>query len=498
MAVHPIFPHYVAVALGDGSVRLLDRRKEGESLSQATPSTVARGCIRFSYHPESVGREPRKITSVQFNSVGSELLVSYSEDYVYLFNSGLFGTGTTPTSIVSRPISMCTKYSPVIGRKRSDSVRKKPSSFSSAQEPSGSSPLNCRSSTNEEPPPAKKFRLRGDWSDTGPNARPEGSHEPRGRGRLSNALMSRMSQMFARWIDISLSPEAGEGRDASGGHEDVRIGDASLTSSSSSGDSSLNLFDSDEQPRERPRGEHERVEQAEHSDRQVRSDESFQQEQGEGMVSVEGIPQSHVAAEGCSPDLDNAGSASALGSVDNSETVSTGLPLDDAESAISGRDQNINSTEDQVEGQRSVPTINIIEGETDSDDEDNQSHDFKHMSHDPLKGGNGVKSAEEELRDCLQPFMIYKGHRNSRTMVSYALSLSEKKLLICPTQIKQANFWGNNWILTGSDCGRVFVWDKWSGEIVNMLDADSHVVNCVQPHPHAYGAGTNFVHEATV
>ena len=23
-----------------------------------------------------------------------------------------------------------------------------------------------------------------------------------------------------------------------------------------------------------------------------------------------------------------------------------------------------------------------------------------------------------------------------------------------------------------------------------MLDADSHVVNCVQPHPHAYGAGT--------
>ena len=34
MAVHPIFPDYVAIAIGDGSVQLLDRRKEGEVLSQ--------------------------------------------------------------------------------------------------------------------------------------------------------------------------------------------------------------------------------------------------------------------------------------------------------------------------------------------------------------------------------------------------------------------------------------------------------------------------------
>ena len=56
----------------------------------------------------------------------------------------------------------------------------------------------------------------------------------------------------------------------------------------------------------------------------------------------------------------------------------------------------------------------------------------------------------------------------------------------CDLQIKQANFWGDNWVLSGSDCGRVFVWDKWTGEVVNMLTADTHVVNCVQPHPSAY------------
>lgn len=57
--------------------------------------------------------------------------------------------------------------------------------------------------------------------------------------------------------------------------------------------------------------------------------------------------------------------------------------------------------------------------------------------------------------------------------------------------IKQANFWGDQWVLSGSDCGRVFLWDKWSGEIVSFLVADSHVVNCVQPHPISYMLATS-------
>ncbi|VVC30503.1 Hypothetical protein CINCED_3A016689 [Cinara cedri] len=59
----------------------------------------------------------------------------------------------------------------------------------------------------------------------------------------------------------------------------------------------------------------------------------------------------------------------------------------------------------------------------------------------------------------------YKGHRNARTL------------------IKEAVFWGNNFIMSGSDCGHVFVWDRYTCEIVMLLTADAHVVNCVQPHP---------------
>jgi len=51
------------------------------------------------------------------------------------------------------------------------------------------------------------------------------------------------------------------------------------------------------------------------------------------------------------------------------------------------------------------------------------------------------------------------------------------------TLIKEATFWGNDFIMSGSDCGHVFVWDRYTCEIVMLLLADAHVVNCIQPHP---------------
>nr|CAG8571489.1 5863_t:CDS:2 [Entrophospora candida] len=52
--------------------------------------------------------------------------------------------------------------------------------------------------------------------------------------------------------------------------------------------------------------------------------------------------------------------------------------------------------------------------------------------------------------------------------------------------IKEANFFGANseYIMSGSDDGRIFIWDKITGEVVNLLKGDSRVVNCLQPHPH--------------
>ena len=36
------------------------------------------------------------------------------------------------------------------------------------------------------------------------------------------------------------------------------------------------------------------------------------------------------------------------------------------------------------------------------------------------------------------------------------------------------------YILSGSDCGRVFIWDRESTRLVDTLNGDSDILNCVQ------------------
>ncbi|EDX08859.1 GD13644 [Drosophila simulans] len=61
----------------------------------------------------------------------------------------------------------------------------------------------------------------------------------------------------------------------------------------------------------------------------------------------------------------------------------------------------------------------------------------------------------------------YKGHINSRT-------------------IKGVNFFGprSEYIVSGSDCGNIFFWDKNTEAIINCMKGDHvGVVNCLEPHP---------------
>lgn len=50
--------------------------------------------------------------------------------------------------------------------------------------------------------------------------------------------------------------------------------------------------------------------------------------------------------------------------------------------------------------------------------------------------------------------------------------------------IKEANFWGDDFVMSGSDCGHVFVWERDTARLCMLLEADQHVVNCLQPHPY--------------
>ncbi|KAL3813991.1 hypothetical protein ACJIZ3_015259 [Penstemon smallii] len=62
----------------------------------------------------------------------------------------------------------------------------------------------------------------------------------------------------------------------------------------------------------------------------------------------------------------------------------------------------------------------------------------------------------------------YKGHRNCET-------------------VKGVNFFGPKceYVVSGSDCGRIFIWKKKGGDLIRVMEADKHVVNCIESHPHA-------------
>ncbi|XP_001605776.2 DDB1- and CUL4-associated factor 8 isoform X1 [Nasonia vitripennis] len=62
----------------------------------------------------------------------------------------------------------------------------------------------------------------------------------------------------------------------------------------------------------------------------------------------------------------------------------------------------------------------------------------------------------------------YQGHRNTAT-------------------VKGVNFFGPNseFVLSGSDCGNIFIWDKKTEAIVQWMAGDEQgIVNALEPHPH--------------
>lgn len=69
-------------------------------------------------------------------------------------------------------------------------------------------------------------------------------------------------------------------------------------------------------------------------------------------------------------------------------------------------------------------------------------------------------------RDKLPVPKTFKGHTNQHT-------------------IKGVNFLGPNcdYVTSGSDCGRIFIWKKKDGELIRVMNGDRHIVNCVEQHP---------------
>ncbi|CAO1377917.1 unnamed protein product [Diamesa serratosioi] len=332
MSLSPISNNYLAVGCSDSHVRIYDRRflklvEFPAPVSQSPPGSPALSALSSCYtEPIKMYSIPTddkrsyRVTSCEFSSDENELLVSYSSDYLYLFD--LTKAGVKPLIPVQK----------TRGRRRKDS-----------------------------PKVLRKLRLRGDWSDTGPEARPSSEITAQARPQLHSTIMNRMTGLLSRMLN-----------------------DPSQRSRAAP---FLDVAENDENRYER-------------------------------------------VAEGISILFrDEVGD----------------LPADmSLEQAASGSNSSASAPNQQSD----------ISGGSSDEGLNEEALLIK-----KLMQSNSSLSKFDYVK---QKFL---GHRNARTM------------------IKEANFWGDDFILSGSDCGHVFIWDRHTAELVQLLQADKHVVNCVQPHP---------------
>lgn len=81
--------------------------------------------------------------------------------------------------------------------------------------------------------------------------------------------------------------------------------------------------------------------------------------------------------------------------------------------------------------------------------------------------GPDLQSVLQDDSDKTKQSQVYVGHRNAQT-------------------IKGPSFFGpkDEYVVSGSDCGHVYIWRKKGGELICMMHGDKHVVNCIEPHPY--------------
>ncbi|XP_036754934.2 DDB1- and CUL4-associated factor 6 isoform X9 [Manis pentadactyla] len=584
VAICPPIPYYLAVGCSDSSVRIYDRRMLG---TRATGNYAGRGTTGMvaRFIPSHLNNKSCRVTSLCYSEDGQEILVSYSSDYIYLFD---------PKDDTARELKTPS------AEERREELRQ---------------------------PPVKRLRLRGDWSDTGPRARPESERERDGEQSPNVSLMQRMSDMLSRWFEeASEVAQSNRGRGRSrprGGtsqsdaatpptvpsRTDLEAGETAMEvdspaeqpctssalaaqtpsaslSAASPRVASLSPPDSEQRQSAEASG-HRAHNQSDNNNEKL----SPKPETGEPVLSLhystEGTTAStiklnftdewsstasssrgsgsHCASEGPEPPVapqstvqppgdsetkfpeespedtttyqegTSAGNtvqdridiaqsersmselldSSSGGRSDVSLDSPCGVPGESALSekgkkpgtsdqtgAESAADPDATSLEPppQTEAIRPSPPEGTLARGSALQDTDDSDDDPVLIPGARYRAGPGDRfnirgtaigdrimrrsavariqeffrrrkeRKEMEELDTLnirRPLvkMVYKGHRNSRTM------------------IKEANFWGANFVMSGSDCGHIFIWDRHTAEHLMLLEADNHVVNCLQPHP---------------
>ncbi|XP_032907851.1 DDB1- and CUL4-associated factor 6 isoform X2 [Catharus ustulatus] len=582
VAICPPIPYYLAVGCSDSSVRIYDRRMLG---TRATGNYAGRGTVGMvaRFVPPHLNNKSCRVTSLCYSEDGQEILVSYSSDYIYLFD---------PKDDTARELKVPS------AEERREELRQ---------------------------PPVKRLRLRGDWSDTGPRARPESERERDGEQSPNVSLMQRMSDMLSRWFEEAsevAQSNRGRGRSRSRGgtnrtdapatnnmapsresetamevdgseqlpssSSSTMSAQAPSTSSSTESPPSTSLLSSPDNEQRPSLGAstqpvlHQSDSPSSVVNKQLGSmslDEPQESDKprtgtGEPVLSLhystEGTTTStikldftdewsitnsssrgsgsHCKTEGQEDSVKTKASDESGPDGEETRVPDESLKEDASAEELKNTDEAVETTEAMsdkpapehsgIQPETDVPSADAASGSTEEEGSCEKGANQEPCSQSPdpaalvllaseeppsqpessglaaadeastrsaalqetddsdddpvlipgarYRGGPGHRRSavariqelfrrrkerkemeELETLNIRRPLikMVYKGHRNSRTM------------------IKEANFWGSNFVMSGSDCGHIFIWDRHTAEHLMLLEADNHVVNCLQPHP---------------
>lgn len=135
-------------------------------------------------------------------------------------------------------------------------------------------------------------------------------------------------------------------------------------------------------------------------------------------------------------------------------------------------DEQVVASEEESDLQAQDQDQEVSEEEAISvDDDSDEAHSESGSESDP--DGIFARQQRSESRKnfnksipIIHPISKYSGHRNIET-------------------VKDVNYLGNKdqYVITGSDDGNFFIYEKPSSELIGIYKADSSVVNVLQPHP---------------
>ena len=212
-------------------------------------------------------------------------------------------------------------------------------------------------------------------------------------------------------------------------------------------------------------------------DSSIRAEERALREQQEDIDPEEDeIEQlsAEIARADAISELEAAASGSGSGSGSGSSTEHVPAELEDlldeeGDEEVEGIDVEVEEDEeDDDDSDGDVEEEDEEEEESDSEGEGLRRTRSGRMLWRSDFGRRRYQRAKVE-RDipCAPHTRVYTGHCNVKT-------------------VKDVNYFGlqDEYVVSGSDSGHVFIWDRKTAQLVNILEGDGEVVNVVQGHPY--------------